>query len=343
MNLSTNEAFRAERTTISRQVRHVVRLVDDLLDVSRITRGKVLLKKGTIEVEKAIASAIETTSSLFEQRSQNLTISVPTTGLPVFVDPARLSQAIANLLINAAKYTEPRGSIAISAASEEQYVCIRVRDTGIGISPEALPRLFGLFVQAESSLARSEGGLGIGLTIARKLVELHDGSVSAHSGGIGHGSQFTIRLPLATVSEPTAPPSREPSPVVEATSKKAWRVLVVDDNEDITEGLSLLLQAMGCVTCVAHDGPSAIAAAQSFDGDLGLLDIGLPVMDGYELARQLRGMPATSKMRLVALTGYGQGSDKKKAIEAGFDDHISKPFEIDTIRNIVAALDRNGH
>jgi signal transduction histidine kinase/GAF domain-containing protein/ActR/RegA family two-component response regulator len=338
MDLRGDEVFRAERAMIARQVRHVVRLVDDLLDVSRFTSGKLLLETERIEVARAIASAIESASPLFEQRSQQVTVSVPENGLPVLVDPARLSQAVANLLTNAAKYTEPRGHITVTAAGEAGQVCIRVRDTGIGIDPGVLPTVFDLFVQAKRSIDRSQGGLGLGLTIVRKLVELQGGSVSAHSAGIGSGSEFVIRLPLASGAEPESL-ARPRSSRVEGARARPWRVLVVDDNEDIADGLSATLQALGCVTRVAYDGPSAIAAAEDFDADLALLDIGLPVMDGYEVARRLRQIPGTRAMRLVALTGYGRSSDKQKALEAGFDQHIAKPVEFDTIRDLLVRLE----
>jgi CheY-like chemotaxis protein len=337
MDLRGGEAFRAERTIISRQVHHMLRLVDDLLDISRITRGEVLLQKQRIEVAQPIASAIETASPLFEQRSQNLTISVPANGLPVVVDPGRLSQAVANLLTNASKYTERGGSIAVTAGREERLVCIRVRDTGIGIEPEMLPKVFDLFVQAKRSIDRSQGGLGIGLTIVRNLVELNGGSVSAHSAGIGSGSEFVIRLPIELGAEPSLA-SSESSLVTEPASMNRLRVLVVDDNEDIASTLAAMLEALGCVTQVAHDGPSAIAAAASFDADLGLIDIGLPVMDGYAVARHFRRTRATSAMRLVAVTGYGQARDKSRSTEAGFDEHIVKPVELDVIRDILTRV-----
>jgi signal transduction histidine kinase/ActR/RegA family two-component response regulator len=339
IELHGGEAFRSERAILSRQVRHVIRLVDDLLDVSRITRGKISLEREQIEVAQAIASAIESATPLFEQRSQNLTISVPAGGLPVVVDPGRLSQAVANLLTNAAKYTEPRGTITITAAREEQQACIRVRDTGIGIDAEVLPTVFDLFAQAKRSIDRSQGGLGIGLTVARKLIELQDGSISAHSDGIGRGSEFVIRLPLAIGPAPAPLPPSALSPIVRAAGAKQWRVLVVDDNEDIANVLSKTLVALGCVTRVAYDGPSAIAAAEGFDAHLVLLDIGLPVMDGYEVARQFRRTPATSAMRLVAVTGYGQASDQEKAFQAGFDEHIVKPFGLDAVRAVLGRLE----
>jgi signal transduction histidine kinase/GAF domain-containing protein/ActR/RegA family two-component response regulator len=337
MELKGGEAFRAERTTISRQVRHVLRLVDDLLDIARITRGEVLLQKEAVEVGQAIASAIETASPLFEQRSQALTIAVPASGLPVLVDPGRLSQAVANLLTNASKYTEPGGRITITAAREGHRVCVRVRDTGIGIEPHVLPKVFDPFVQAKRSIDRSEGGLGLGLTIARNLVDLNGGSITAHSDGVGCGSEFAIRLPLVRGAEPLLGPS-EPPLVTAPASAYRWRVLVVDDNQDIADTLAAILEFLGCVTHVAYDGPSAIAAAARFEADLALVDIGLPVMDGYAVARHFRREPASAAMRLVAVTGYGQASDAQQALDAGFDEHIVKPVELATIRGVLARV-----
>jgi signal transduction histidine kinase/GAF domain-containing protein len=337
MDLRGGDAFRAERTLISRQVRHVVRLVDDLLDISRITRGKIQLNVERVEVAHAIAGAIEIASPLIEQRSHKLTVEVPPDGLPVQADPGRLSQAVANLLTNAAKYTEPGGTITISAARDEQQVRIRVKDTGIGIDAALLPKLFDLFMQANTSLDRSQGGLGLGLTIARKLVELQGGSVSGQSAGIGHGSEFVICLPLHFDAE-AAPPESEPSQAAHPVSAGARRVLIVDDNADIADTLAVALNLLGCVTRVAYDAPSAIAAAATFEADLAILDIGLPVTNGYELARQFRSGKSTASMRLVALTGYGQKTDKQRAMEAGFDEHIAKPFELATIRDLLSRL-----
>jgi PAS domain S-box-containing protein len=337
MDLRGGEEFRAERTIIARQVHHVQRLVDDLLDISRITRGEVALAQQTVEVAQPIASAIETSSPRFEQRSQSLTVSVPGRGLPVVVDPGRLSQVVANLLTNASKYTEPGGSITISAALEDGDVCIRVRDTGIGIEPDVLPRVFDPFVQAKRALDRSQGGIGLGLTIARNLVELNGGSISAHSDGVGHGSEFVIRLPHAGAGLADAA-AAEPRATAPASAQR--RVLVVDDNADIADTLAEVLQALGCAAHIAYDGPTAIAMAATLDADLALIDIGLPVMDGYELARHLRQSPATSAMRLVAVTGYGQPSDAQQAIEAGFDEHVVKPFELDTLRDVLARAPR---
>jgi signal transduction histidine kinase/CheY-like chemotaxis protein/putative methionine-R-sulfoxide reductase with GAF domain len=339
MNLRGGEAFRQERNLISQQVRHVVRLVDDLLDVSRVMRGKIQLQRELIEVAGPISTAVETASPLLEQRAQVLSLAVPAAGLPVHADRGRLSQAIANLLTNAAKYTEPRGAISLSAGLEDGRVCIRVSDTGIGIAPETLPTVFELFVQAAGSVARSQGGLGIGLTVVRNLIELHGGSVSAHSAGIGLGSEFVIRLPLADRAALGSSPAVEEPVLLSTPHGRRRRVLLVDDNADIAQALAETVEALGCITRVAYDGPSAIAAAESFQPDLALLDIGLPVMDGYELARRLRRTVATSGVRLVAVTGYGQPSDRERSSEAGFDEHIVKPVGLDTLRDILARLD----
>jgi PAS domain S-box-containing protein len=338
MDLHGGEAFRAERTMMSHQLRHVLRLVDDLLDISRITRGEVLLNKERVEISQVVASAVETVRPMLEQRSHVLTVSVPTKGLLVVADPGRLTQAVVNLLVNASKYTEPGGSIAVVAAREDRTVCIRVRDTGIGIESEVLAKVFDLFVQAKRSIARSQGGLGIGLTVVRNLVELSGGSVSAHSAGVGCGSEFVIRLPIEAAAE--ASPVATELPLARGPANvKPCRVLVVDDNVDITCALAAILENLGCVTQVAHDGPSAIAAAASFGPDLALLDIGLPEMDGYELARRLRRGDATATIRLVALTGYGQASDKQRALEAGFHEHVVKPIELDTLRDVLTRVD----
>jgi CheY-like chemotaxis protein len=322
---------------ISRQVRHVLRLVDDLLDISRITRGEVSLNKERVEVSHVVTSAIETASDLFEQRSQTLTVSVPVSGLPIFVDPGRLAQAVVNLLVNASKYTAPGGRIALAAAREGPDACIRIRDEGVGIDPEILPKVFDLFVQSKRSIDRSQGGLGIGLTIVRNLVERNGGSVSAHSAGSGSGSEFVIRLPIASGTE-VSRGSNEPPLVTRPAGMEPCRVLVVEDNMDVATALSGLLEVLGCITHVVHDGASALAAAASFKADLALLDIGLPEMDGYELARCLRRADATAGIRLVALTGYGQEGDKQRSIEAGFDEHFVKPIEFSTLRDVVTRV-----
>jgi signal transduction histidine kinase/ActR/RegA family two-component response regulator len=337
MDLQGSNAFARERTTIARQVRHVVRLVDDLLDVSRITSGKIQLSKERVEVAEVIGEAVEMASPLLEERFQNLTVSAPATGLPVTADRGRLAQAIANLLTNAAKYTEPRGQIEVTAEAENSQVLVRVRDSGIGIAPETLPRIFDLFVQEKGSLDRAQGGLGIGLTVVRSLVHLHDGSIEAKSAGLGQGSEFVVRLPIGPKQAPE--PVRHASPEATLGHGLRRRVLIVDDNLEAAGMLATLLEAHGHDTSVAGDGPSALAIAPTFKPEVALLDIGLPVMDGYELARRLRGMEGFAATRLVAITGYGQASDRRSSTEAGFDEHLVKPVNVDALIKILSHAD----
>jgi signal transduction histidine kinase/ActR/RegA family two-component response regulator len=325
--MSTKEGtvFERERTIITRQVDHLIRLVDDLLDVSRITRGKVQLKRAHLDLLAVLTRAVEMASPLLEQRSHHL--ELPAAGEPLFVDgdPARLAQVLANLLNNAAKYTEPGGRIVVTATAEEAHAVLRVRDNGAGIAPDILPRIFDMFVQEERSIDRSRGGLGLGLAIVRSLVELHGGTVSVHSEGLGRGSEFSIRLPLAAPRTPAVDEHRGPPP--EPLATRAVRLLVVDDNQDAAELLTELLGKKGYVTRVAFDGPTGLQVAREFQPHLAILDVGLPVMDGYELAAKLRQEPALTGLKLVALTGYGQDSDRHRARAAGFDVHLVKPID----------------
>jgi signal transduction histidine kinase/ActR/RegA family two-component response regulator len=333
MDLGGTTSFARERAIISRHVRHVVKLVEDLLDVSRIMHGKVELERERCELGSIIAGAVEMAKPLIMQRDHRLSVSAPERTLTVNADPAQLTRAIANLLTNAAKYTKPGGAIAISARADGSDAVIRVHDSGAGIAPEFLPRIFDLFVQGSSALDRSRGGLGIGLTVVKKIVSLHDGSVSAHSAGLGQGSEFIVRLPCA---EPASVPN---ATAVDATPDQARdrsRVVVVDDNRDAAEMLAGVLEKLGCSVQIAYDGASALAVLAACDPQLVLLDIGLPGMDGYEVARRLRASHPAS--RIVAVTGYGQPSDRARSEEAGFDDHLVKPVSIVTLRQV---LDRH--
>ena len=335
LRLRSGDVGARERTVIERQVNHLVRLVDDLLDVSRITRGKVELKKQRVPLSEVIAKAIEMTSPLLEQRSHHLELRVQSNGLSVDADPTRLEQVVANLLANAAKYTEPGGQIIVSAERAASEVVLRVRDNGVGISPEILPRVFELFTQERQSLARSQGGLGLGLAIVRSLVAQHGGSVSASSDGRGRGSEFVVRLPAAgdqgvERSAATAPLAPEPT-------GQQGRVLIVDDNEDAANLLSDALEELGYTTRVAHDGVSALRLAEEFEPEVALLDIGLPVMDGYELARRIRSRPSPPP-KLVAVTGYGQQSDRGQSREAGFDEHLVKPVDLLKVQALLKRL-----
>ncbi len=326
-----------ERTVIERQVNHLTRLVDDLLDVSRIARGRVELKREIVEIAEVVAKAIEMASPLLEQRTHSLFVDVPRPGLQVDGDPTRLSQVVSNLLTNAAKYTPPNGEITIHAELLGDEVVLSVRDTGIGIAADVLPTIFDLFVQERQALDRSQGGLGIGLTIVRSLIERHGGSVSARSNGPGKGSEFVVRLPAAG-REHGIPERRPASARIEAQlpASGAARILVVDDNEDGAEMLAAALVGKGYDARVAYDAPTALRVAAEFTPDVAFLDIGLPVMDGYELAAHLRQIPGLEALHLIALTGYGQDSDRRRTQEAGFHHHLVKPVDINDVEAALA-------
>jgi PAS domain S-box-containing protein len=327
-----------EREVIERQVGHLSRLVEDLLDVSRITRGKVAIKEQLIPIADVVAKGLEIATPLLDQRRHALAVDVPR-DMWVRGDPDRLSQVMSNLFNNAAKYTPPGGRITVRAAAEAEDIVIRVRDTGVGIAPEVLPRLFDLFVQEPQNIDRSQGGLGLGLTIVRNLVERHGGKVSAHSDGPGTGAEFVVRLPRSAAPEradglgdpggdPTAPALR---------SDSSLRILVVDDSVDGAEMLAAALNAKGYLTKTAYDAPTALRLATAFRPSVVFLDIGLPVMDGYELATRLRRLPELNGVRLFALTGYGQESDRQKSRDAGFDDHFTKPVDLNAIDAVLAS------
>ncbi|MFT3770924.1 MAG: response regulator [Minicystis sp.] len=337
MRLRGGSAVERERAVIERQVKHLAQLVDDLLDVSRITRGKIELRRQRVEIAEVVAKAIELSSPLLEQRRHHLTVLVPARGLAIDGDPTRLAQVISNLLANAAKYTEAGGHIEVRAERDRGGdVVLHVRDDGIGIVPEMLPRIFELFMQERQALDRSQGGLGLGLAIVRSLVALHGGSVAAHSEGRGRGSDFTVRLPAL---DPAIPSPSGPAPVIasnRAPVSAARRILVVDDNRDAAVLLAESLSELGHTVYVAHDGPSALRMAEEQIPEIGVLDIGLPVMDGYELARRLREQPALGRIRLIAVTGYGQQEDCRRSEEAGFDAHLVKPVPLDRLEGLLS-------
>jgi signal transduction histidine kinase len=320
------QARTREYDIIERQVRHMARLVDDLLDVSRITGGKVVLKRETVELSTIIARAIEMASPMLEQRSHTLTVAAARTGLLVHADPGRLAQVFGNLLTNAAKYTEPGGSISVRALRRGEELVVSVKDNGMGIGPDLLPQIFEVFVQGARTLDRAQGGLGLGLHLTRTLVKLHDGSVTAHSEGHGAGSEFVVVLPAVGTTETPADESR-PMPVDRPKSTSGVRVLIVDDNEDAAGMLSDALAEIGFQVAVAYDGREALRIAVDFKPQAALIDIGLPVMDGYELARKLGESLAGERPRLVAITGYGLEHDRSRAHAAGFDAHLVKPVE----------------
>jgi PAS domain S-box-containing protein len=325
-----------ERAIIERQVHHLVGLVDDLLDVSRITRGRVELRRERLDLADVVARAVEIASPLFEQQRHRLHLEVPR-GLTVEGDAGRLAQVVANLLTNAAKYTEAGGEIHISGEAQGAEVVLHVRDTGVGIDPEMVPRVFELFVQERQSLARSQGGLGLGLAIVRGLIELHGGTVTAASAGKGRGSQFTVRLPRAAPA-PAHAANVPPLPDAPPPSALEGRVLVVDDNRDAATLLCDVLRALGYETRVAFDGPSAVREAERFEPHVALIDLGLPVMDGYEVAEKLAGHPRLRSTKLVAVTGYGQQRDRDASGRAGFAAHLVKPVDGDQLREVVTRL-----
>ncbi len=321
------------RDVIDRQVGHMSRLVDDLLDISRITRGKVTLSKERIDLATVLGRAVETSRPLFDVRGHQLTVNLPPGAVRLEADPLRLAQVVSNLLNNAAKYTRPGGQVVLTAGPEGHQVVIRVKDTGVGIAPELLPHVFDLFVQGDRSLARSEGGLGIGLTLVKRLVEMHGGSVEVFSAGPGQGSEFTVRLPAR--DETTASPAGGAAAPGAASCRQ---ILVVDDSVDATESLAMLLRTLGHEVRTAHDGSAALEVAATFRPDVVLLDIGLPGMSGYEVARQLRQLPGWEDVFLAALTGYGQEEDRRQALEAGFDAHLIKPTSLDALEQLLVQM-----
>lgn len=317
------------RDLINRQVTHMVRLIDDLLDISRITRGTVLLRKDRVDLGAMVAQAVEAARPWITRKEQTLTISCAPEPIELDADPARLVQILSNLLNNAAKFTEPGGSITLTTDAIGEDVVIRVRDNGIGIPPELLPRIFDLFVQGETSLDRPEGGLGIGLTLVRHVVELHGGHIEAHSAGHGAGSEFIVTLPVAPphATAPHITTAPHAAVVGPAQPGRRLRVLIVEDSFDAAESFVMLLQLHNHETRVAYAGPAAVELAAQFTADVAFIDLGLPGLDGFEVARRLRALPAYQPTVMIALSGYGQEEDKRRALEVGFDHHLTKPVD----------------
>ena len=324
------------RDVIERQVKHLTRLVDDLLDVSRITRGNINLSREPVAVTTIVARAIETIQPLIAEQRHELTIDVPEQTLEVEGDLTRLTQVLGNLLNNAAKYTDPGGSIAVSAGRVGTDVEIRVRDNGIGIPPELLPRLFQLFTQVDGAAHRAQGGLGIGLALVRQLIQMHGGSVTAYSQGPGHGSEFLIRLPLRVRGYRDSTPS--PDAPLPESARRGHRILLADDNRDALDSLATLLQCDGHEVHTAGDGAEALEVAASCHPDVVLLDIGMPKLDGYEVARRIRAEPWGKDAVLIALTGWGQDEDRRRSREVGFDSHLVKPLDPEALSTLLARL-----
>jgi signal transduction histidine kinase len=321
---------------MERQLNHLVRLVDDLLELSRITRGQIDLRRKRTELASLVRSAVETSSPMIESAGHQLAISLPAEPIFVDVDPVRLVQVIANLLNNAAKYTNDSGQIWLTANSDASHALITVRDTGIGIAPEMQSRIFEMFTQVDRAAGRSYGGLGIGLTLVRSLVEMHGGTVEVHSDGEGRGSEFVIRLPLAQEERKTGQSSR-PAPPANVLSSQ--RILVVDDNRDAAESLRMLLRLLGAETEVAFSGHEALAAVEKFRPAVVLLDLGMPDMDGYEVARRIRERAEFDHVTLIALTGWGQDEDRRRAQTAGFDHHLVKPADLSSLKALLTPRD----
>jgi two-component system CheB/CheR fusion protein len=330
----TPEQARWSLGVLEAEGRHMTRLIDDLLDLSRVARNTIQLKRERVELASVIDRVLNTTRTVVEQRGQTITVDLPREPLPVDGDPVRLAQVFSNLVDNAAKYGAAGNRIELDARREGSILAVAVRDRGHGIAAESLPRIFDMFYRTDRSLEQHEGGLGIGLTLVRQLVELHGGSVEAASGGLGLGSTFTVRLPL--LDGPPAAPADEPPPVAAGAGRR--RVLVVDDNRRAADSLAEILRLDGHEVETAYDGRQALAAAERFRPHVALLDIGMPEVNGYDVARQVRAEPWGAGLYLVALTGLGTPEDRARAADAGFDTHLVKPVDVDALERIVGGV-----
>ncbi|HEX5611759.1 MAG TPA: PAS domain S-box protein, partial [Burkholderiales bacterium] len=334
MARSDEQALDAAHGMIERQLQHLVRLVDDLLDVSRIIRGTIELRRDRLDLASALRRAIETAQPAIDAHGHVLEVSLPPQPLYVMGDLIRLAQVIANLLGNAAKYSTRPGRIKVALLDLGGQAAVVVEDEGEGIPAHLQPRVFDLFVQGDHTLARSQGGLGIGLTLVRRLVEMHGGRVAVESGGVGCGSRFTITLPMLAASPERAPESLEEAPLRSGVSR---RVLVVDDNVDAANSMATILRLFGHQVQCVYDGPAALTEADSFQPEVIVLDIGLPGMDGFEVAKRLRTRPVFRKTPIIAVTGYGQEEDRRHSREAGFTEHLAKPVDPELLHRLVLA------
>jgi len=318
---------------IERQTLSIAKLVDDLMEMARVTSGQLRLQREQVALADVVARSVETTSALIDQRRHRVSVTLPSQTLEVCADAARLQQILVNLLNNAAKYTDDGGRIDLIVSREGDHAVIRVRDTGIGIEPELMPRLFQPFTQSPYSVGRSRGGLGIGLSLVRRLVELHGGTIEARSE-VGTGSEFTVKLPACDSSTATDEDAHPQPSSQNATH--SLRVLVVDDDIDGARSLAMLLEGNGHAVTLAHDGATALRLAPEFQPHIALVDIGLPELDGYELARRLRADRRLQTVGLVAITGYGHADDSIRSYEAGYDQHLVKPVKFDSLEEILA-------
>ena len=327
------QAMAAARAIVERQLQQMVRLVDDLLDVSRITTGKLGLRRERVEARAVAASALEAVEPLVKARGHRLDTSLPSEKLFINADPTRLAQVFLNLLNNAVKFTDPGGRIEFNLGIEGSELVAVVRDNGIGIAPDMIEPIFDMFAQVDRSLERSTMGLGVGLSLTRRLVELHGGSIVARSEGLGRGAEFTVRIPAVVREAPAAVAGA--SSYERKAAGTRHRILLADDNDDFANSMAAVLRDMGHEVRVASDGAQALAAAAEFSPGIAFLDIGLPKLNGYDLARSLRGRSGTAGSILVAVTGWGQPSDRQLAREAGFDDYMVKPVDFDRVRAIL--------
>ena len=329
---ATDAQKRWSHDVIDRQVQHMALLLDDLLDISRVTRGSLVLRIQPTDLASLVAAAVETARPVIDTKRHTLSIELRDEHVRIDADPLRMAQILSNLLTNAAKYTDPEGRIRLSAKCEPQEVVIEVADSGIGIRAEVLPTIFAMFAQVPSTRDRSEGGLGIGLALTKGLIELHGGKIEARSAGLGRGSQFTVRLPRrAEVSQ------RESAREQATVSPVSRRILIADDNRDSAESLAALLELDGHEVTIVHDGAGAVAAFADARPEIALLDIGMPGLNGYEVARRLRQSHPASAATLIAITGWGQEDDKVRARAAGFDHHLTKPVDLQRLSELIRA------
>jgi CheY-like chemotaxis protein len=323
---------------IERQTQHMTRLIDDLLDVSRITQNKLELRTLRVEFAEVVRVAVETSRPLIEAAGHELTVVLPSAALFLNADLTRLSQALANLLNNAAKYTERGGHVWLAAERQGSDVVITVRDNGTGIPPEMLPRVFDMFTQVSRTLNRSQGGLGIGLSLVKRLVELHGGTVQVKSEGRGKGSEFIVRLPV--IVESAVQPERIDVDGEIAGAGASLRILIADDNRDSADSLAILLRMTGNDVRAVYDGAAAVSAVREYSPNVALLDIGMPELSGYQAAQQIRGMIGGGDVVLIALTGWGQDGDRQRSREAGFDYHMVKPVNPDSLLKLLATIQK---
>ncbi len=330
------------QSVIERQMRQLVRLVDDLLDVSRITRDRLELRREMVDLAEVLTIARETVQPLLASAGQTLEVHLPAGALPLHADPHRLAQVFSNLLSNASKFSAQGSTLSLAAELEAGRILVRVRDTGIGLDREHLLTIFDLFAQVDTSLERARAGLGIGLTLARRLVELHGGRIAVHSEGIGHGAEFSVDLPLLTEqpSQPVQLDAELPAPEATVPATHFLRVMVVDDNRDSADMLALSLRLMGHEVRAYYDPLEVVEAAQAFGPDLIFMDVGMPVLNGFDLATRMRAqfLPGAVRPRLVALTGWGQEDDRRRSEAAGFDEHLVKPAELETIERVCSGV-----